>query len=267
MSDVRSGQGEINHRRVLAERIAKVAGARAKGFLSKPERLKAELKSSTQDLVSIADRATENYLRGMIKKNFPDDGIVGEEAGSTLGNSGYTWVIDPIDGTMAFLVGQPNWSVSIAVTRSCEPVIGVIYAPVMRELYVAEAACGATLNDRKLIMRSDWTVQSTNIGYGGTDRADPVEVGAFVTQLYKEGGVLFRIGSGALMLAYVAANRLGGYYDPTLFCWDCLAGVALIREAGGLAEFAGDLSSPGPIWAGNHTVFADLKRLSIVRKE
>ncbi len=106
MTDVRSGQGEIHHRRVLAERIAKVAGARAKGFLSKPERLKAELKSSTQDLVSIADRVTESYLRRMIKKNFPDDGIVGEEAGSTIGSSGYTWVIDPIDGTMAFSWGN-----------------------------------------------------------------------------------------------------------------------------------------------------------------
>lgn len=267
MTDVGSGQSEIHNRRVLAERIAKVAGARAKRFLSKPEGLKAELKSSTQDLVSIADRATETYLRRLIQQNFPDDGIVGEEAGSTLGRSGYTWVIDPIDGTMAFLVGQPNWSVSIAVSRDCEPVVGVIYAPVMRELYVAEAGCGATLNGRTLIINSHWTVRSTNIGYGGTERADPLEVGAFVTRLYKEGGVLFRIGSGALMLAYVAANRLAGYYDPTLFCWDCLAGVALIREAGGLAEFAGDLTTPGPIWAGNQTVFADLKRLSILGEE
>jgi myo-inositol-1(or 4)-monophosphatase len=64
------------------------------------------------------------------------------------------------------------------------------------------------------------------------------------------------------MLAYVAANRLAGYYDPTLFAWDCLAGVMLIREAGGKADFAGDLDRPGPIWAGNDRVFEDLKRLS-----
>ncbi len=66
-----------------------------------------------------------------------------------------------------------------------------------------------------------------------------------MTRLYQEGGVLFRVGSGALMLAYVAANRLAGYYDPTLFCWDCMAGMVLIREAGGNVEFTGNLSQPG----------------------
>ncbi|WP_337270389.1 inositol monophosphatase family protein [Oryzifoliimicrobium ureilyticus] len=253
---------EIDARRALAERVAKVAGAKAKGFLSKPHRLEAAEKSSSQDLVSIADKATEAYLRRAILKHFPHDGIVGEEATATEGTSGYVWVIDPIDGTMAFLVGQPNWSVSIAVMHRSEPVIGVIYAPALRELYVGQTERGAWLNGQPLVINRNWTIRSTTIGYGGTERADPLEVGAFVTRLYQEGGVLFRVGSGALMLAYVAANRLAGYYDPILYCWDCLAGVALIREAGGLAEFAGDLTKPGPIWAGNQTVFADLKRLS-----
>ncbi|WP_296101311.1 inositol monophosphatase [uncultured Agrobacterium sp.] len=257
-----SERTEIDDRRALAERIAKAAGAKARGFLLKPHRLETTQKSSTQDLVSIADRTTEAYLRKAIQKHFPDDGIVGEEAGSTRGTSGYIWVIDPIDGTMAFLVGQPNWSVSIAVLKNAEPVVGVVYAPVLRELYVGQTDRGATLNGRSLSINQDWTIRSTTIGYGGTERADPIEVGAFVTRLYQEGGVLFRVGSGALMLAYVAANRLAGYYDPTLYCWDCLAGVALIREAGGLAEFAGDLTKPGPIWAGNQGVFEHLKRLS-----
>jgi myo-inositol-1(or 4)-monophosphatase len=253
---------DVLQRLALAKRIARSAGAKARSFLARPADLVAEEKNSSQDLVSEADRAVETYLRRRISRAFADDGIVGEEAGSTHGRSGFDWVIDPIDGTMAFLVGQPNWTVSIAVVHDGRPVVGVVYAPVMRELYAAAEGSGATLNDQRLAINPDWTIRSTTIGYGGTERADPEEVGRFVTRLYREGGVIFRVGSGALMLAYVAANRLAGYYDPTLFAWDCLAGVMLIREAGGKADFAGDLDRPGPIWAGNTQVFEDLKRLS-----
>ncbi len=253
---------DVSQRLTVAKSIARSAGAKARSFLTGPAGLVAEEKNSSQDLVSEADRAVETYLRRMILRNFADDGIVGEEAGSTHGRSGFDWVIDPIDGTMAFLVGQPNWTVSIAVVHEGRPVVGVVYAPVMRELYAASDGQGATLNDKRLTINPDWTIRSTTIGYGGTERADPEEVGRFVTRLYREGGVIFRVGSGALMLAYVAANRLAGYYDPTLFAWDCLAGVVLIREAGGKAHFAGDLTRPGPIWAGNSQVFEDLKRLS-----
>lgn len=253
---------DIEARGHLAARIAKSAGVRAKAFLKNRSSLKPSQKSSSQDLVSAADRATEAHLRRMIRKHFPQDGIVGEEAGRSEGTTEFVWVIDPIDGTMAFLVGQPNWTVSIAVLHRDQPVIGVVHAPILRELYVAMKGKGATLNGLPLAINESWSIRSTTIGYGGTERADPREVGAFVTRLYEEGGVLFRVGSGALMLAYVAANRLAGYYDPTLFCWDCLAGMVLIREAGGKAEFAGDLALPGPIWAGNAQVFSDLKRLS-----
>jgi myo-inositol-1(or 4)-monophosphatase len=220
-----------------------------------------------QDIVSAADEATEAFLREMIQQHFPADGIVGEEEGSTTGSSGFDWVIDPIDGTMAFLVGQPNWTVSVAVLHNGEPVIGVVAAPMFDEIYVGRSGGGATLNDRPLAINPDWTIRSTTVGFGGTERANPRHVGGFVTRLYQEGGVIFRVGSGALMLAYVAANRLAGYYDPTLFCWDCMAGMVLIREAGGLVEFAGSLSEPGEIWAGNSNVFQDLKRISALRDE
>ncbi len=253
---------DVSMRCALAERIAREAGERARSFLADSEKLGWREKASSQDIVSAADEATEVYLRQMIREHFPDDGIVGEEAGSSTGSSGYDWVIDPIDGTMAFLVGQPNWTVSVAVLHDDEPIIGVVEAPVLNETYVGCLGEGATLNGRRLVIHQDWTIRSTTVGFGGTERADPLEVGAFVTRLYQEGGVIFRVGSGALMLAYVAANRLAGYYDPTLFCWDCMAGVVLIREAGGYVEFAGNLSQSGPIWAGNAQVFADLKRLS-----
>lgn len=253
---------EIDERLTLAMKLAKSAGAKARSFLKRPDDLGFSEKSSSQDLVSAADQATEAYMRRTIMRSFKEDGIVGEEAGGLPGQSGFDWVIDPIDGTMAFLVGQPNWTVSIAVLHHGEPVVGVVCAPLLNELYAARTGAGATLNGRPLTLNQNWNIRSTTIGYGGTERADPLEVGQFVTRLYQEGGVIFRVGSGALMLAYVASNRLAGYYDPTLFCWDCMAGMVLIREAGGLAQFDGSLSEPGPIWAGNKGVFTDLRRLS-----
>lgn len=256
------GSDALAQRIAVAERLARSAGNVARRFFLRPETLHPELKSSSQDLVSEADRTVETRLRRAIARHFPMDGVVGEEEAATEGSSGYVWVVDPIDGTMPFLVGQPNWCVSIGLAYRQKPVGGVIYAPVLRELYSARAGGGAYLNGRRLAMNPDWTLTSTTIGFGATQKAAPGEVGAFVEGLYREGGVLFRVGSGALMLAYVAANRIAGYYDPMLYCWDCWAGMALIEEAGGAVSFAGDLATPGPIWAGNARVHADLKRLS-----
>ncbi len=249
-------------RQAAAEELAKAAGEQALAFFLRRESLTTERKSSSQDLVSEADRTVEAWLRQEIGRQFPEDGIVGEEEASVEGRSGYDWVIDPIDGTMPFLVGQPNWVVSIGLARNRQPVVGAIYAPILRELYSAREGGGARLNGRALSINHDWNLSSTTIGFGATQKAGAHAAGAFVEALYREGGVLFRVGSGALMLAYVAANRLAGYYDPLLHCWDCWAGIVLIREAGGQATFGGDLTQPGPIWAGNARVHADLIRLS-----
>ncbi|MCB4769721.1 inositol monophosphatase [Ancylobacter sp. Lp-2] len=252
----------LQARLAAAEKLARRAGTKARAFFLDRDTLHPISKSDSQDLVSEADRGIEAWLRRQIARQFPLDGIVGEEEATTEGSSGFVWVIDPIDGTMPFLVGQPNWTVSIGLARDGEPVAGAIHAPMLRETYTAAAGGGARLNGHPLAMNLDWNVASTTIGFGATQKASPQEAGAFVEALYREGGVLFRVGSGALMLAYVAANRLAGYYDPTLHCWDCWAGIVLIREAGGVATFDGDFGNPGPIWAGNRQVHDTLRRLS-----
>ncbi|QIB35248.1 inositol monophosphatase family protein [Ancylobacter pratisalsi] len=263
MASEQNGEADPLHDRVaVAEGLARAAGAKARDFFLNRGVLHPELKSASQDLVSEADRSIEAWLRLSIHEHFPTDGIVGEEEAATEGTSGFVWVIDPIDGTMPFLVGQPNWTVSIGIARDRQPVAGVIFAPMMDELYLAVEGGGAWLNGVRLTMNQEWTVASTTTGFGATQKADPKDVGAFVEALYREGGVVFRVGSGALMLAYVAANRLAGYYDPTLFCWDCWAGIALVREAGGVVTFDGELDRPGPMWAGNARVHDDLVRLS-----
>ena len=263
MSSGQTAQTDPFHSRLaVAEKLARAAGERARAFFLDRDTLHPVSKSDSQDLVSEADRAIEAWLRDAIGEVFPDDGIVGEEEAASEGSSGFVWVIDPIDGTMPFLVGQPNWTVSIGIAWHGKPVVGVIFAPVMDELYAAVEGGGARLNGRPLTINPDWTIASTTIGFGATQKATPKEVGAFVEALYEAGGVLFRVGSGALMLAYVAANRLAGYYDPTLYCWDCWAGIVLVREAGGVVTFDGNLATPGPMWAGNRGVHDELRRLS-----
>ncbi|MGY2049397.1 inositol monophosphatase family protein [Methylobacterium sp. JK268] len=256
---------EPNHdpsRFLLAQEIARRAGERALGFFEARDTLVIERKTSAQDLVSQADREVEILIRESVAARYPDDAVLGEEAGLSEGRSGYTWVVDPIDGTSPFLNGQPNWCVSIGVRGPGGRESGVIAAPVMRETYLAARGAGAWLNGRRLAIDPETTLTSANIGYGATSRTPAGEAAAFVERLYGAGGILFRNGSGALMLAYVAAGRLAGYFDPGLSAWDCEAGLILVEEAGGVAEFDGDLLTRGALRAGSRAVVEDLRRLS-----
>ncbi len=194
--------------------IARAAGETALGFFNARDGLVIEQKSGAQDLVSQADREVELLIRARIAQAFPEDGVIGEEHDPVPSRSGYVWVVDPIDGTSPFLNGQPNWCVSIGVRGPEGLVVGVIEAPVLRETYAALAGEGATVNGRRLRVDPEAVLTSANIGFGATQKTPPAETAAFVLGLYREGGVLFRNGSGALMLAYVAAGRLAGYYDP-----------------------------------------------------
>ncbi|ACL59690.1 inositol monophosphatase family protein [Methylobacterium nodulans] len=260
-------QSQLSHdpdRFTLAVEVAQRAGERALAFFERRDALVIERKSSVQDLVSQADREVESLIRAAIATTFPDDAVLGEEEGLRTGRSNYTWVVDPIDGTSPFLNGQPNWCVSIAVRGPRGIETGVIAAPVLRETYLAARGAGATLNGRRLQIDPATSLTSANIGYGATSRTAAVDAAAFVERLYRESGILFRNGSGALMLAYVAAGRLAGYYDPGLSAWDCYAGLLLVEEAGGVAEFDGsdDMLTRGALRAGTRAVVEDLRRLS-----
>lgn len=259
-----SGAGAVGARLAAAVRIAEEAGATALDFFARRGALTVERKSAAQDLVSEADREVEDQIRRSLAEAFPDDGQLGEERGRSAGRSGFTWVIDPIDGTSPFVFGQPNWCVSIALLGPERIELGVIHAPVLRETYVAARGRGATLNGRPLAVDPAWTFASANIAFGADHKADPVASAAFVQGLYAQGGVMFRIGSGALMLAYVAAGRLAGYYDPSIHVWDCYAGIVLVEEAGGEVDYRGcaQPASPGSLWAGPAAVVAGMKAIS-----
>ncbi len=223
----------LDARRAFAEAIARKAGALAFGYFEKRESLVIETKRDPQDVVSIADRDVENLIRDAVHETYPGDGFLGEEYGLEAGTSGLTWVVDPIDGTSPFVNGMPNWCISVALLQNNVPVVGVIFAPCHGELYSAAAGSGATLDGQSLSLDPSRNIRNSVTGIGANNHVTPAFVAAMVEKLLSAGGNFIRNGSGALMLAYVAAGRLVGYYEPYMHAWDCLAGYCLVKEAGG----------------------------------
>ncbi|MGF9565915.1 inositol monophosphatase family protein [Neorhizobium sp. JUb45] len=264
-------EDEIRKRRKLAERVAVEAGKLALGYFNRRDTLVIESKGDPQDVVSIADREVEELIRNCTGDAFGADGFLGEEYGLTGGNSGYTWVVDPIDGTSPFVHGMPNWCVSIAVLHKGEPVVGVIHVPCHDELYSSALGQGATLNGKLLELGTTKTIRNAVTGIGANHHVTPESVGKIVEDLLASGGNFVRLGSGALMLAYVAAGRLVGYFEPYMHAWDCLGGYCLVREAGGwFLPFPSEgdhLTKGAPVLAAGPGAIEDLLRISGIDKE
>ncbi len=257
---------EIRDRHALAEEIAQAAGKVAFDYFTRRETLVIETKGDPQDVVSIADREVENLIRGKVSEAFADDGFLGEEFGLVAGTSGYTWVVDPIDGTSPFVNGMPNWCVSIAVLHNKVPVVGVIYVPCLNETYSASAGQGAKLNGKALSLDPQKTIRNALTGIGANHHVTPASVGKIVSDLLEGGGNFVRLGSGALMLAYVAAGRLVGYYEPYMHAWDCLGGYCIVKEAGGwYLPFPTEgerLTKGAPVLAAGPGAIEDLQRIA-----
>lgn len=227
---------DIAERYAAAQLISREAGALALSYFNSFDTLTIESKSH-QDFVSEADKNVETFVRTAIANAFPEDGIVGEEDAPTQGSSGFTWVIDPIDGTTNFIHGIPQWCVAIAIVQNAQTVVGVILDPVQDECNHAMRGAGAFCNEAPIhvLKGRAFTNGSIGVGFSGRTRAS----GAIVTlidRIIKAGGVFWRNGSGALSLAYVAQGKLLGYVEEHMNAWDCLAGQMMIEEAGGKVE-------------------------------
>jgi myo-inositol-1(or 4)-monophosphatase len=257
---------DIEARLTLAQEIALEAGAMALDYFNNRDALVIETKRDPQDVVSIADREVENLIRDRVAKAFPEDGFLGEEYGLIAGTSAFTWVVDPIDGTSPFVNGMPNWCVSIAVISEGQPVVGVINAPCHGEIYSSALGMGATLNGKVLTLDETRTIRNSVTGIGANNYVTPAFVARMVEDLLASGGNFIRNGSGALMLAYVAAGRLVGYYEPYMHAWDCMAGFCLVREAGGwFHPFPTDgekLTKGAPVIAAAPGAIEDLSRIA-----
>jgi myo-inositol-1(or 4)-monophosphatase len=221
---------QLAHRFAAAKAIACEAGRRALARFRDGAALTIERKGA-QDEVSAVDREIEALIRARLSALFPDDGFIGEEGGGAV--SRRLWVVDPIDGTACFVAGIPVWCVSIAFVVGRQIELGVVYDPNAEELFTACRGHGASLDGVPIRPHAASGFADGTVGIGYSPRRPPRAMIDVLEPLLDAGGMFQRNGSGALMLAYVAAGRLIGYFEAHTNAWDCLAGLALVREAGG----------------------------------
>lgn len=254
----------ISQRLAFAESLAVKAGDLGLDYFRKLDTLTITQKGH-QDLVSEADRNVETLIRNELAKNYPDDGILGEEHGVEEGSSGYTWVIDPIDGTANFVTGIPQWCVIIACVHRGQVLVGVIHDPVAKETFTAGAGQGAYLNGKAIRASDSDSLSNGSVGVGFNGRTAPTDAVNVVGALVSKGGVFFRNASGGLMLAYAASGRLIGYLEAHMNAWDCLAGLLITREAGGIVleqDISHALYHGARVVVGAPGVFGEIKEIA-----
>lgn len=192
-------------------------------------------KSSPTDLVSEADLASERAIREVIARRRPDDGLLGEEGtGDVPGTTGLRWVVDPLDGTINYLYGHPQWCVSVAVEDADGGVAGVVLDPLRGECFAAARGEGAALNGRPLppvgeAPTLDAALIATGFGYKGRIRQLQGSLVANLVPLVRD---IRRAGSAALDLAWTAAGRHDAYFEFGVQHWDVAAGAIVCREVG-----------------------------------
>lgn len=231
--------------------------------------LHIEEKARRADLVTIADRASERVIVERLRKDFPDASILGEEGGEYAplredqAGKGERWIIDPLDGTTNYAHGYPLFCISIAYERGGEVLAGVIFAPLMQELFTAERGGGASCNGEGLRVSSIASL------------ADAMVVTGFKPYDYETNAPYFakashcaqavrRDGAAALDLAYTAMGRFDGFWEFDLAPWDMAAGMLIVREAGGTVTATGgcafDLNGRS-ILASNGRIHEELRAL------
>ncbi len=217
----------------LAESLARAAGALLLDHASR-NAVGVESKSSSTDLVSAADRASEALLVDRLGALRPDDAIVGEEGASRAGSTGLRWVLDPLDGTTNYLYRAPQWAVSIAVEDAHGPVAGCVFDPSRGECFTASRGGGADLNGRPITVSTTSDLAHALLGTGFAYTAElRAAQAARLPAIIAAVRDIRRAGSAALDLAWVACGRLDGFYETDIQHWDYAAGRLLVDEAGG----------------------------------
>jgi myo-inositol-1(or 4)-monophosphatase len=199
-------------------------------------------KSTPTDLVSEADLASEQAIKALLAERRPDDGFLGEEGGEEEGTSGLSWVVDPLDGTVNFLFGIPQWCVSVAVKDGEGTVAGAVYDPNRGELFTATRDGGATLTGPQGAVELTGpprgesqreglasAMVATGLAYDAKVRAAQAKVLARAAGEVRD---IRRFGSAALDLAWTAVGRYDAYFERTVKPWDIAAGALICERAG-----------------------------------
>lgn len=229
----------------LAWRVARESGDVL--LAGRAERLRVSTKTTRTDVVTQMDIESEGRIVAAISRERPDDGLLGEEGTSHPGTSGLRWVVDPLDGTVNYLYGQPGWAVSVAVEEldddgTGRAVVGVVDAPVYGETFLAVRGQGSVLVERaageapsvtRLVATGpddlSQALVATGFGYAADRRAAQARTLAMVLPRVRD---IRRAGAAAIDLCWTALGRSDCYYERGLNPWDHAAGVLVAEEAG-----------------------------------
>ena len=192
-------------------------------------------KEGRSNIVTNVDVLAEGRITQILQQEYPHFSIMTEESADIAGDSPYTWIIDPIDGTRNYAYGIPHFCVALALARGEELLLGISYDPVRGELFRAEKGQGAFLNDSPIAVSTRTSLGESLVGFDmGYDAEIGQEILGVASALWP-GVVSVRVmGSAALGLAYVASGRLDLYIHLSLYPWDLAGGILLVSEAGGV---------------------------------
>lgn len=221
---------ELDRRAAFCREIARSAGAVAlDGFRN---RLPGFGMKGPQDFLTETDAAVERHLKARIAEAFPEDGFLGEETGGALKSD--IWVVDPIDGTANFARDIPHFCIAIAFVSNGETELGAIYNPALDELYFVQRGQGATRNGKPIAVARTTDFNAACVEFGWSNRMSNARYLEVLSNILGRGANVRRGASGALGLAYVADGRSDAYAELHMNPWDCLAGLLMVKEAGGV---------------------------------
>lgn len=220
----------------VADEAAQTAGALLRARFEAGRESRVAAKTTPTDPVSEADLASQHAIRALLSKRRPQDGLLAEEEGADQqGSSGLRWVVDPLDGTVNFLYGLPQWSVSVAVCDERGAVAGVIHAPMSGETFSAVRGELPRRNGVELDWRGDAAPElgkalvATGFAYASQVRAEQAELLTRLLPLVRD---IRRFGVASLDLAWTAMGRYDAYFERGVHPWDIAAGALMCESVG-----------------------------------
>jgi myo-inositol-1(or 4)-monophosphatase len=234
---------------MTSELDAAIAAAQAAGRLLRQHWNETHLVrwKGQADPVTEMDRQAEELIADMLRQSYPTYGLVGEEGGEQFLSDAPRWLVDPLDGTTNYMRGYPLFAVSIGLEREGQLVAGVVYNPVLDELFAAQRGQGATLNGKPIHVAPTTDLRSSVLasGFPYDARQDENNNGTHWASFLRRVLSMRADASAALDLCHVAMGRIDGFWELVLGPWDMAAGVVIVEEAGGrVTQVSGEPFSP-----------------------
>lgn len=234
--------------------------------------LKARFREETQvrfkgraNIVTDVDLSADDSIKSLLQQEYPDHNIVSEETEPIKGDSDYTWILDPLDGTNNYSFGVPFFSTVIALTVGDDVQLGIVYDPLRDELFSAQKGAGTFLNKHRVSVSNKTKVQDSLTGLDlGYVEENGRKMLAFLAELWPNVYAIRAMGSAALGMAYTSCGWLDLYFHLLLYPWEMACGQLLVTEAGGVAtNWEGESLGAGQdsVIASSGAVHADFLRI------